>query len=310
MERVNKDACQCCNSSHTHTPGYYPPHVYCNAPAVVSTLRKRQVEKEVSRKNCREKEPTNYQETSNLQFYSFYFLLIDSSDAVFNTASSIALVVWQMQRQFFKHLRVNSHLICSCAPWVKGLDQSGAMKIQIGSRNEADQCPVSSLYHHPTCIWPTFPGLETCLHSHLCSMCFCVGSIRKSFGSAMHCDCTNTCSAFLKHTWAADCSNEEENCLLYVSEKLFSKDSSPLLQEASLLNELVGIPELYILGDCWWHSCDVNDGETFCRATQDSGWQHFHLGDWTFSNTFSLLILPCCYNLKSKTAGQLEPTET
>lgn len=121
-----------------------------------------------------------------------------------------------MQRQFFKHLRVNSHLICSCVPWVKGLDQSWAMKIQIGSRNEADQCPVSSLYHHPTCIWPTFPGLETCLHSTLCCMCFCVGSIRKSFGSAMHHDCINTCSSF-KHPGAADCGSEEENCLLYVS---------------------------------------------------------------------------------------------
>lgn len=201
------------------------------------------MEKEVPRKNCREKEPTNYRETCNLQCYSFYFRVIDSSDAVFNTASSIALVVWQMQRQFFKHLRVNSHLICSCVPWVKGLDQSGAMKIQIGSRNEADQCPVSSLYHHPACIWPTFPWLETCLHST-----FCVGSIRKSFGSAMHHDCINTCS-FVKHPGAADCGSEEENCLLYVSESFsFSKDSSPLIQDASVLNELVGISE--ILTDC------------------------------------------------------------
>lgn len=206
---------------------------------------------------------------------------MDSSDAVFNTVSSIALVVWQMQRQFFKHLRVNSHLISSCVPWVKSLDQSGAKKIQIGSRNEADQCPVSSFYHHPTCIWPTFPGVEACLHSTLCSMCFCVGSIRKSLGSAMHHDCINTCSSFVKHPGAADWGSEE-NCLLYVSEKQFFKDSLPLIQGFS--PKLTGGNPSYrvidtVLGDCWWISCDVNGGETFCGATQDSGWQLFHLGD-------------------------------
>lgn len=50
-------------------------------------------------------------------------------------------------------------------------------------------------------------------------------------------------AVLVKHPGAEDCGNEE-NCLLYVSEKLFFKDSSPLIQEASVLNELVGIPEL------------------------------------------------------------------
>lgn len=67
--------------------------------------------------------------------------------------------------------------------------------------------------------------------------------LRKSFDSAMHRDCINTRSAFVKHPGAADCGNEEENHL-YVSQKLFFKDSSTLIQEASILNELVGMPEL------------------------------------------------------------------
>lgn len=69
----------------------------------------------------------------------------------FNTASSIALVVWQMQRQFFKHLRVNSHLIC--VSWVKGLDQSGWWKF----KSEAEMklinalCLTSIITSHAQC---------------------------------------------------------------------------------------------------------------------------------------------------------------
>lgn len=73
------------------------------------------------------------------------------------------------------------------------------MKIQIGSRNEADRCCVQ-LLSLPSCILPGFPGLETCLPSHKCSMqLHCVGNIQNRFGSALRCDCSYTCSFMIKH---------------------------------------------------------------------------------------------------------------
>lgn len=73
------------------------------------------------------------------------------------------------------------------------------MKIQIGSRNEADQCCVR-LLSLPSCILPGFPGLETCLPSHMCSMQFhCGGNIQNRYGSAMCCDCSYTCTFMTKH---------------------------------------------------------------------------------------------------------------
>lgn len=145
----------------THAPVHNPPQVYCNAPAVVSRLREKDKWRKRYVGRTTEREKPKFTVLKFLLPLHWFFRCV-----FFNTASSIALVVWQMQRQFFKHLQVNSHLICICVPWVKGLDQSGRRKF----KSEAEMKLIDALCLCYTtsspCIFPSFLDGETCLHSH------------------------------------------------------------------------------------------------------------------------------------------------
>lgn len=224
----------------TPTPVHYPPQVYCNAPAVVSTLRQNHTAE------LGVKETINYRERLVIYSSRVYFLFIDSSDGVFfNTASSIALVIWQMQRQFFKHLRVNSHLIC--ISWVKGLDRSGWWKF----KSEAEIKLINAL-----CLTSTTTSHAQCQ----------VSWIGDTFGFTHVFHVIHMCHANSEKIWQTDIP-KMHLYLLFHDEVITHRDQQVLVEEANV----------------------------FCICQ---------------GNSFPLLILPYCYNLKSKTAGQLEPTET